>query len=380
MKFLIVADSPDDLKRIAQGLQKEFPCFESVEVFRKEDFVKAVAWGDFDVAITEDGLSWADGLWALGMIRGQSPDVPVIMVTSAGREEVAVAGMKAGLSDYVLKEALRRLPVAVRESLEKVELRQRESALQRTHDELELRVQERTFELLNAIELLKREIAERKRIEEALRQKQEQVQSFSRRLMEAQEAERLRIARELHDEVGQVLTGLKLTLERGAGDGKGRALVGELIARVHRMSLDLRPSMLDDLGLLPALLWHFERYTAQTGVRVAFRHTGLKGRRFAPEVEIGAYRIVQEALTNVARHARVSEAAVRLWADEETLGIQVEDRGAGFDPEAALAVRDSIGLSGLRERAALLGGRLAVESAPGAGACLRAELPLKREA
>jgi signal transduction histidine kinase len=133
--------------------------------------------------------------------------------------------------------------------------------------------------------------------------------------------------------------------------------------------------MLDDLGLLPALLWHIERYTAQTGVQVVFKHTGME-RHFASELETAAYRTVQEALTNVARHARVSEVTVRLWADQHTLGVQVDDQGIGFDPAAALAVSTTGGLVGMRERVALLGGQLAVESAPGSGTRLTAEFTL----
>jgi len=225
----------------------------------------------------------------------------------------------------------------------------------------------------------------------------ERLQMLSRQLLDVQEAERRHIARELHDEVGQALTGLKLLLDmstrlppdeatasvRKLHDPRklhdlreAQAMVNELMALVRDLSLDLRPAMLDDLGLLPTLLWHFDRYTAQTDVGVTFKHIGLEGRRFAPEVETAAYRIVQEALTNVARHAGVSEVAVRLWADQETLGVQIEDRGTGFDPEAALAAGDTTGLAGMRERAVLLGGQLTVESASGAGTCVRAELPL----
>jgi len=213
----------------------------------------------------------------------------------------------------------------------------------------------------------------------------ERLQTLSRQLIEVQEAERRHIARELHDEVGQALTGLKLLLDmstRVAADevtanlGEAQVLVNELMALVRELSLDLRPAMLDDLGLLPTLIWHFDRYTAQTHVRVTFKHTGLEGRRFAPEVETAAYRIVQEALTNVARHAGVSELTVRLWTDQDTLSVQIEDRGTGFDPEAALAAADTTGLAGMHERVVLLGGQLTVESASGAGTCVMAELPL----
>jgi signal transduction histidine kinase len=148
------------------------------------------------------------------------------------------------------------------------------------------------------------------------------------------------------------------------------------MAQVRNLSLDLRPTMLDDLGLLPALLWHCGRYTDQTGVHVDLRHTNLEGQRFRPEVETAAYRIAQEALTNVARHAGVDNVTVRLWIEQDTLSVQVIDQGAGFDPDDPLISDTSSGLVGMRERAVLLGGELTIESAPGAGTCLTAKLPL----
>jgi GAF domain-containing protein len=209
------------------------------------------------------------------------------------------------------------------------------------------------------------------------------LQGLSGRLMEVQEAERRHLARELHDEIGQLLTGLRLTLDvpeppsRAVREGLGQAqaLVEELLERIRALSLDLRPSILDDLGLLPALLGHVERYTGQTKIHVHLEHSGLD-RRFAAETETGVYRIVQEALTNVARHGHVDEVTVRLWATDDVLGVQVEDHGAGFDPVAVLGAGRSGGLAGLRERAALLNGHLTVETKPGRGVRLTAEVPL----
>lgn len=229
------------------------------------------------------------------------------------------------------------------------------------------------------------DISELKRAEASGREYAERLKFLSRRLMEVQEAERRNIALELHDEIGQVLTGLKLTLEMGTrlpaeevgrSLDEARALVNELMARVRKLSLDLRPAMLDDLGLLPTLLWHIEHYTAQTKVRITFKHSGLEKRRFAPEVETAAYRMVQEALTNIARHAQVDEAAVRLSTHQRTLVIEVEDQGNGFDVESVLAASETSGLAGMRERAVLLAGRLTVESQPGAGTRLIAELSI----
>jgi PAS domain S-box-containing protein len=225
---------------------------------------------------------------------------------------------------------------------------------------------------------------QRNHLFEQVRAGRARLEILSQRLLEVQEAERRRIARELHDEVGQGLTGLKLVL-----DGVDRIpldaaraqlrdmqeLVNELLTRIRDLSLDLRPGMLDDLGLLPALLWLFGRYSAQTNVHVAFEHSGLD-RRFSPEVETAAYRIVQEALTNVARHAGVRRATVRAWADARTVTVQVADEGSGFDPSVALAGATSSGVMGMRERAGLLGGQLTLESAPGAGTRLCAEFPL----
>jgi PAS domain S-box-containing protein len=208
-----------------------------------------------------------------------------------------------------------------------------------------------------------------------LRESHERLESLSRRLVEMQEAERRALARELHDEVGQILASLRLRLEGGTDQAAAevQAILGELLDRVRGLSMDLRPPTLDELGLLPTLLWHFERYHAETGVRVEFRSRGGEG-RFGAGVETTAFRIVQEALTNVARHARVAEVEVSLEATAEGLELRVEDRGCGFEPAAATS-GGSGGLAGMQERARLLGGRVRIESTPGRGARVVAELP-----
>jgi PAS domain S-box-containing protein len=229
-----------------------------------------------------------------------------------------------------------------------------------------------------------RDITERKRAEEQMRHYADRLRTLSRRLLEVQETERRHLARELHDEVGQQLTALQLALKTAAAlppeqrtEGLERAqrLVSELVGQVRDLSLSLRPTLLDDLGLLPALLWHFRRYTPQTGVRVLFEHSGLKG-RLAAEVETAAYRIVQEALTNVARHAGVAEAVVVVEVRDHLLRIAVEDAGPGFDLAAVRAAGRGNGLSGMQERVALLGGQWLLQSTPGEGTRLSAELPL----
>lgn len=220
---------------------------------------------------------------------------------------------------------------------------------------------------------------------EQLQSGREQLHALSQRLLEVQEIERRHIARELHDEIGQMLTALNIYLETIAripvheqanSLNQARGLISELMERVRRLSLDLRPVMLDDLGLLPALLWQLDRYTAQTHVTATLRHQGVEGRRFQPELETAAYRITQEALTNVARYAGTDQVSISVWVDQGVLGLQIEDQGAGFDPDAALEARTSSGLAGMRERASLLGGKLTIDSSPGSGTRLLAELPV----
>jgi signal transduction histidine kinase len=222
------------------------------------------------------------------------------------------------------------------------------------------------------------------RLFEEVRTGHQHLRDLSRRLLEVQETDRRHLATELHDEIGQILTGLKLTLEMtartnsqtvNASLAKAQALIDDLITRVRGLSLDLRPSMLDDLGLLPTLLWHLERYTSTTGVKVSFDHHGVDGKRFEPQVETAAYRIVQEALTNVARHARVDHARVSIWWTPNTLIIEIQDDGAGFDYEKVIEAGKSIGLGGMHERTILLGGELNIDATPGAGTCIIAELP-----
>jgi signal transduction histidine kinase len=153
-----------------------------------------------------------------------------------------------------------------------------------------------------------------------------------------------------------------------------KAIVNDLIDRVRNLSMNLRPPMLDDLGLLSALTWQIDRFEAQTGISVRFHHADLE-RRFGAQTEITAFRIVQEALTNVARHAGVRQATVDVWANATSLGVRIEDQGRGFDVAAAGPARSS-GLEGMRERGRLAGGHLAIESKPGQGTRLSVELPV----
>ncbi len=213
----------------------------------------------------------------------------------------------------------------------------------------------------------------------------EQLQTLSRRLVEVQEAERRTIARELHDEAGQALTsllyGLRL-LEREGGDGgkvAGRAAelrrrTEEVLENLHRMATNLRPASLDHLGLEAAIRQFLSGIEATTGMTVRFKAHGLDGERSSSTVETALYRVVQEAVTNVVRHANADAVGVLAERRGKRVVVIVEDNGVGFNGEQA-AASGHLGLLGMRERAEMLGGSLAIESSPSSGTTVVVEVP-----
>jgi PAS domain S-box-containing protein len=228
-----------------------------------------------------------------------------------------------------------------------------------------------------------RDITERKRARQALL-------TYSRRLLKAQEAERRRIARELHDQIGQVLTALKLNTHaiQGARDGREAGpliadnlkMLDEALEQVRDLSVDLRPLLLDDLGLVTALRWYVERQASRTGVRAEFTTDSLDSDvRFTSELETACFRIAQEALTNVARHAHAKLVTVRLSRNSDYLTLLIEDDGVGFDIEALQGQAQAsatLGLRGMQERAQAVGGRIKIDSATDKGTQVFVELPI----
>ncbi len=221
---------------------------------------------------------------------------------------------------------------------------------------------------------------------ERLQDNQLEFQRLPAMVLRAQEEERKRIARELHDETSQALTsvivGLK-ALEKAenpcsAHEGVSglRATVSETLDAVHRMAVELRPSALDELGLVPALRGYVKEYSRQHGIQVELQTIGLKG-RLPAEVEIATYRVVQEALTNAAKYSEASRVTVRLSADDATLMATVRDQGRGFDLQKVSRSKDGgLGLFGMKERMSLLSGELVILTAPGAGTTISARVPL----
>ncbi|HYX30560.1 MAG TPA: PAS domain S-box protein [Pyrinomonadaceae bacterium] len=226
-----------------------------------------------------------------------------------------------------------------------------------------------------------RDVSERKRSQRAL-------QTYARRVIEAQEIERQNVARELHDEIGQILTAVLLNLQSVERTCTFRTCVPDVkesiqvvedaLKRVRELSLELRPSLLDDLGLVAAARWYAARYTARSGIVTEIIGDNDIG-RISRELETACFRIIQEALTNTARHSRATRADIQIKRTNVHLYLTVRDNGIGFDAEALLNGQPSalaLGLHGMSERASAVSGHLDIESAPGRGTQVRVMVPL----
>jgi signal transduction histidine kinase/PAS domain-containing protein len=232
---------------------------------------------------------------------------------------------------------------------------------------------------------------ENARLYEAVRRKEEASSTFLRQYIAVQEEERKRIARELHDEPAQLLTGLALAIGTAsqlvvADDGELRRALGSARALTERVSTeigriirDLRPTLLDDLGLLEALESYADTRLRPSGIQVTFETVGAD-MRLPPELETALFRVAQEAMSNIARHARAENVSLTLEVQDGLVAIDIEDDGQGFDVEATFARGEGgspFGLMGMRERVDLLGGTLVVESRPGEGTSVGVRVPLQ---
>jgi PAS domain S-box-containing protein len=266
-------------------------------------------------------------------------------------------------------------------AIEDITARKRaEQALREAHNRLEERVQKRTAELARANLALTIEIEGRQRAEAA-------HQQLALRLASAQEEYRRRIARELHDEMGQHLTALSLGLkslkdtapELAAARQRLQQLqeLADLMGKqIHQLALELRPAALDDLGLHTALVNYIEAWSQRSGVEVDWHSAGLEGARLPPVLETTLYRVVQEALTNVLKHARAKHVSLILQRGPKQVVLVIEDDGCGFEAEAVLKAARRLGLLGMQERLTLVQGTLTIESTPGCGTTIFARIPL----
>ena len=352
--ILMLEDSLADAELVELTLREGGLAVSLKRVDREADFVRELETAPPDLILSDYALPSFDGLAALALAREKCPEVPFIFVTGTMGEEVAIETLKNGATDYVLKTRLSRLVPSVHRAL-------REAG----------------------------ERIERKRAEARLRESHEQLRALSAHLQRVREEERTRIAREVHDELGQALTGLKLDLSRLAGKpprtasalrnqaGEIKSLVARVnatIQTVRRIATDLRPGILDNLGLVAALEWQAADFENRSAVKCRVR-ADLEFPELHPELNTAFFRIFQETLTNVIRHAQATRVDVRLSREAGDVLLVIHDNGRGIS-DAEIANTRSIGLCGMRERAALFGGQVNISGLPGQGTTVTVRIPI----
>jgi signal transduction histidine kinase len=299
---------------------------------------------------------------------------PVLVVGSFQHAETTIAAFRLGAYDYLLTgpACLTDLVFSLHHALKRADTERLNTRLTQELADLNRSL---TAQVAARTRELEQEVVVRRQAEQRAEENASWLQSLSSRLLRVQEDERRALAQELHDQIGQLLTGLRFQLESAREAATSRPLT-ELLRSVRELTLQLRPRMLDDLGLRPALEWQTKLLQHQTGIEIELE-LSLPEHRLASELETTVFRMVQEALTNVARHSGAKSAVVTVTADEQALQVEIADRGRGFDAKSALARRNSLGLAGLVERVRLAGGELEVFSAAGQGTRLHAEFPLR---
>jgi signal transduction histidine kinase len=403
LKVLLIEDNEHDRIAFQRALKVEQPYWEIAEVDRAEEVLERlkVTPTPFDVLVIDYDLPGMDGLSFFKSLKsgGQDDLPPCVMLTGAGTELVAVEALKAGMYDYIVKDPnqgyLRLIPLILKSVVERYydrrERLEAKAQLKKAHRELEKRVEARTAELSLTVQALEREIEERKVAVQALRRSEQRLRELSRQILAAQENERKIAAREIHDAVSGNLATIKFSLEekleRMADEPpsgemsleKIIALVKETIQETRRICANLRPSMLDDLGLLKTLEWfcrEYEKYYPHIRIERRFE---ISETDIDPSLQNTVYRVLQEAMNNVAKHSGADSIQINLARLGERIELCVTDNGCGFDPASLGARTDSLsgyGLAGMTDRAEICGGSLDIASAAGDGTALRLTLPL----
>ena len=324
-----------------------------------EDALRAALERDFAVVLLDVRMAGLDGFETARLLRARerSRHTPIIFLTAAADElESVFRGYEVGAVDYLVKPLV---PEVLRSKVAVFVELQRKSAA------------------------LAAEIVERRRAEERLRASEERLRELAAHLVTVREEERAHIAREIHDELGQVLTGLRMDVSWLAARIQAPALLRKIeamgvlvestIRAVRRIASGLRPEVLDDMGLVAGIDWQAKEFQKRTGVRCRVT-LPAEGATFGSELSLTTFRIFQEILTNVARHARATRLEVELQRRDGQLVLQVADNGVGIGAEQ-MNGRRSLGLLGMQERARRLGGELRIDGEPGKGTRVTVAIP-----
>lgn len=355
LRILVVEDNEVDFMVLEYHLKKQGLDTVCLRVDSNAQLDAALA-GEWSLVLADFNVPGMNFDATLNRIKSRQPDLPIILVSGGVGEETAVELLHGGLADFVLKGSPHRLAPAIERALDGV-----------------------------------RERAARRQAESSLRQSEAQLHALTARLQAVREEERTRIARDVHDVLGQLLTGLTLdmawlqkrlrnecesALQEAITDkfGEIKQLTDQMIQTVQEIASDMRPSVLDNLGLSSAVRFESGRFQKRTGIACQ-TEVVAPAPALTPERSTGVFRIFQEILTNIARHASASEVRIRLGTDGDRLVLAVRDNGRGITPEQ-LADHASLGLLGMRERAGQIGAEIRFVGEPGLGTTVTLELPL----
>ena len=355
LRILILEDLATDMELLRHELRSAHLAYTSQWVDTEEAFSYALSNFHPDLILADYSLPTFDGLSALALAQEQSPDVPFIFVSGTLGEETAIETLKSGATDYVLKQRLGRLVPSVQRALREAQERK-----------------------------------ERKRAEVQLAHSLERLRALALHLQSVREEERKLMAREIHDELGQSLTGIKFDLfwlESALSKADPASLqvcqekvrsmlelINSVIQLGRKMATQLRPGILDDLGLVDALEWQAQEFQTRTGIKCAF--TTLPNKlTLDPSRTTALFRIFQETLTNVARHAQADLIQAALKVQNKELRLTVQDNGRGITEEE-INNSHSLGLLGMRERVMVFGGDIRIGGQSGKGTTVTVNLPL----
>lgn len=353
LRVLLVEDSDDDALLIGERLREHYVT-EVHQVADRAGMAAALADGAWDVVISDHNLPGFSAIEALRLVTDNDLDIPFIIVSGTIGEALAVEAMKAGAHDFLMKDALAKLNPAVEHAVTAGQIRRMH---RHTLDEL--------------------------------RDSRERLRQLAFHLEKVREEERASLAREIHDELGGILTALKMDIswlrrrEEMAEPrmheklGAMTALLDSAIRSMRHIITELRPAILDDLGLLAAVEWQLNEFRKRTRLRTELAvdwRVETVALALPPEHAVAAFRILQESLTNIARHADARCVTVAVGIDTGALVLRIEDDGRGIEP-VPWEKPGSYGVLGMRERAINLGGSLEVSGGPG-GTSIVLQLPL----
>ena len=353
LKLLLLEDNPDDAELIQRLLKRSGMQFSAEVVSDEKGFLNALDENNFDAVLADNALPQYSSMEALHMIKQKNPFTAFILVTGTVSEEFAVNIIRQGADDYILKTNLTRLSSAISNAIGTRKMQKDKLAAEKEMQELN-----------------------------------KQLRSLTAHVQNVREEEQARIAREIHDELGQMLTAIKMDIasadkkmERSAPDAKNHlsdamSLVDNIIKSVRKIASELRPGILDDLGLEAALDWQSQEFERHNPDIKCLFYSSVQDVQIEKNIATGLYRIYQESLTNIARHAGATKVKAELTHIDDQLILTVADNGNGFNYEE-VKNKKTLGLVGMKERALIIKGELTADSVPGKGTTITITVPLK---